>query len=187
MPKYCATTIAHLSTLAILAILAVLTACVTAPRATSPTVPESLAVPANQALARVFHANGVQIYECKASHDDPSRMEWAFKAPEAELRDPAGNIVGRHYAGPTWETRDGSKVVAEVTARYNAPDPGAIPWLLLSATSTAGRGVFDRTKSVQRLNTSGGKAPASGCDQTQMGKEARVPYQADYFFYVSKP
>jgi hypothetical protein len=59
--------------------------------------------------------------------------------------------------------------------------------LLLRAKSSSGRGIFGRTVSVQRLNTSGGKAPASGCDQTQIGKEARVPYSADYYFYDPAP
>jgi len=176
-----ATAIAHLATLTILA------GCQATPMHPLPAVPERLAVPAGQTLSQMLKASGVQIYECKPSHDDPMRMEWAFRAPEAELRDPAGKLVGRHYAGPTWEARDGSKVVGEVSARYDGPDPNAIPWLLLKAASTTGRGVFSQTTSVQRLNTSGGKAPTSGCDRAQVGKEARVSYTAEYFFYVSKP
>jgi len=173
--------------IACLASLTMLAGCQAAQVRPQPAVPERLAVPRNQKLSRMLRASGVQIYECKPSHDDPMRMEWTFRAPEAELRDSAGKLVGRHYAGPTWEARDGSKVVGEVTARYDSPDPNAIPWLLLSAASTTGRGVFSQTSSVQRLNTSGGKAPTSGCDQTQVGKEARVSYTAEYFFYVSKP
>src|ERR1022692_3263827 len=176
-----ATAIAHLATLTILA------GCQAAQTRPLPAVPERLAVPAGQTLSQMLKASGGQIYECKPSHDDPMRMEWALRAPEAELRDPAGELVGRHYAGPTWEAHDGSKVVGEVSARYDSPDPNAIPWLLLKAASTTGRGVFSQTTSVQRLNTSGGKAPTSGCDQTQNGKEARVSYTAEYFFYHSKP
>jgi hypothetical protein len=37
--------------------------------------------------------------------------------------------------------------------------------------------------SIQRLNTSGGVAPASGCDADHLGAVANVPYTADYFFY----
>ncbi|HTG02321.1 MAG TPA: DUF3455 domain-containing protein, partial [Nitrospirota bacterium] len=131
---------------------------------------------------------GVQIYTCEAVKDNPTRYEWIFKAPDAELFDNAGNKIGRHYAGPTWEALDGSRVIGEVRAKDNGPDPDAIPWLLLSAKSTSGSGAFSRTQSVQRLYTVGGKAPAEGCNgQEQAGKEARVAYKAKYYFYVSKP
>jgi hypothetical protein len=108
-------------------------------------VPERLAVPANQRLARMFHVNGVQIYDCKQIMTIPRRIEWVFRAPEAELRDSRGHLIGRHYAGPTWEALDGSKIVGEVVARSDSPDPTAIPWLLLRAKSSSGRGIFGRT------------------------------------------
>jgi hypothetical protein len=154
---------------------------------TMPDVPESLKVPATQVLSLETQAVGVQIYECKASKDDPTRFEWVFKAPEAELFDSAGKKIGRHYAGPTWESNDGSKVVGEVRARDNGPDPKSIPWLLLSAKSTSGSGVFSRTLSIQRLNTTGGKEPVDDCSQAQVGKQARVTYKAKYYFYSAKP
>ena len=154
---------------------------------TIPEVPEALQVPATQVLSLETQASGVQIYECKVSKDDPARFEWVFKAPEAELFDSAGKKVSRHYAGPTWEANDGSKVVGEVRARDDGPDPKAIPWLLLSAKSISGSGVFSQTQSIQRLHTIGGKAPTEGCNQAQAGKEARVPYQAEYYFYTPKP
>ncbi len=169
-----------------LATLAMLGGCETA-RLTPPAgVPASLAVPANQTLSRMFRVHGVQIYDCKARREDPTRIEWTFRAPEAELRDSHGQLIGRHYAGPTWEALDGSKILGEVAARSDGPDPTAIPWLLVRAKSATGSGLFGRTLSVQRLNTAGGKAPSGGCDSTQIGKEARVPYTADYFFYVAK-
>jgi len=152
-----------------------------------PEVPEALKVPANQALSLETQGAGVQIYECKAANDDPLRFEWVFKAPEAELFDNSGKKIGRHYAGPTWESIDGSKVVGEVKAKNNGPDPNAIPWLLLSAKANSGSGVFSKTKSIQRLFTFGGKAPAEGCSQAQVGKEARITYKAKYYFYIAKP
>lgn len=161
--------------------------CATCNAASAPDIPEALTVPANQQLSLEAHATGVQIYECKASKDDPTKFEWVLKAPEAELLDSGGKKIGKHYAGPTWESNDGSKVIGEVKARDNGPDANAIPWLLLSAKSTAGDGVFSHTQSVQRVHTIGGKAPAQGCDQAQAGKETRVPYQATYNFYTSKP
>ncbi len=153
---------------------------------TAPAVPDALKAPKTQELSLELQAAGVQIYECKASKDQPARFEWVFKAPEADLLDSAGKKVGRHYAGPTWESDDGSKVVGEVKAKDSGPDPDAIPWLLLAAKSTSGNGVFAKTQSIQRVNTSGGKAPAEGCDESQLGKEARVPYKATYRFYSGK-
>jgi hypothetical protein len=150
-------------------------------------VPENLRVPATETLAVSVQARGVQIYECGVSKADPARFEWIFKAPEAELFDKTGKRIGKHYAGPTWEADDGSKVAAAAKERADGPDVNAIPWLLLSATSAEGNGIFGKTRSVQRLDTSGGKAPADGCDQAQLGKIARVNYRATYNFYVAKP
>src|SRR5512139_1736872 len=154
---------------------------------TIPSVPENLRTPATEVLSLEAKATGVQIYECDASKDEPTRYEWIFKAPEADLFDSAGNKIAKHYAGPTWEANDGSKVVGEVKARDNGPDPTAIPWLLLSAKSTSGTGIFSKTQGIQRTHTSGGKAPEEGCNQAQVGKETRVPYKAKYYFYIAKP
>jgi hypothetical protein len=150
-------------------------------------LPDNLRVPAAQRLAVSVQARGVQIYECGVSKGDPARFEWIFKAPEAELFDKAGKRIGKHYAGPTWEADDGSKAVAAAKERYDGPDVNAIPWLLLNVTSAEGNGNFGKTQSVQRLKTAGGKAPADGCDQAQLGKVARVNYRAVYDFYVAGP
>jgi len=149
-------------------------------------IPTNLMVPATQRLALAAHASGVQIYDCKASKDDPARFEWVFRAPEADLFDESGQKIGRHYAGPTWESHDGSKVVGETRARDDGPDANAIPWLLLAAKSTSGDGILAHTVSVQRVDTVGGKAPSGGCGQVQAARarEARVPYSATYNFFV---
>jgi Protein of unknown function (DUF3455) len=168
---------------AIASLVAMLTGCVTL-TGTVPVVPDSLKAPPTQKLALETRASGVQIYECRASKDNPARFEWVFIAPEAELFDSTGKKIGKHYAGPTWESNDGSKVVGEVKARDDGPDANAIPWLLLSAKSTSGTGQLSRTASIQRVQTVGGKSPAEACSQAQAGKEARVPYEARYYFYV---
>jgi hypothetical protein len=164
-----------------------LSGCASADTGMAPVVPENLKAPATQTLAVVAQARGAQIYECNASKTDPARFEWVFKAPEAELFDNAGKKIGKHYAGPTWESDDGSKVAGAVKASDDGPDVNAIPWLLLSAKSAEGSGIFGKTQSVQRVNTAGGKAPADGCEQAQLGKVARVAYRATYNFYVAKP
>jgi hypothetical protein len=166
---------------------ALLAGCATPDAGTVPTVPDNLRVPATQTLSLEARATGVQIYDCKAGKDDPAHFDWVFRAPEAELFDAAGKKIGKHYAGPTWESNDGSKAVGEVKARDDGPDVNAIPWLLLSAKSTSGVGILGKTVSVQRLKTVGGKAPVGGCSPAQAGKEARVPYNATYYFYVARP
>lgn len=155
--------------------------------ATPPEVPDQLKPPADQVLAVELKGVGVQIYVCAARKDDVSKLEWTLKAPEAELIDAAGKKVGKHYGGPTWEADDGSKVVGELKARDDGPDPNAIPWLLLAAKSTSGTGLLGRTTSVQRVRTVGGKARADGCAQAaDAGRELRVPYQAAYYFYTAQ-
>ena len=76
-----------------------------------------------------------------------------------------------------------------VAARVDGvPVAGTIPWLLLKVTShAAGPGGGDRlggTTFIQRINTTGGVAPAaSTCDATTAGQVAEVPYTADYVFW----
>jgi Protein of unknown function (DUF3455) len=162
----------------------VLTSAASVPLAA--TVPDSLKVSDDEVLSLQSKATGVQIYVCSARKDDPSRYEWSFSAPEAELYDLSGKRIGKHYAGPAWETADGSKVVGELKARDDGPDANAIPWLLLTAKSNSGAGILARTTSIQRIDTTGGKAPLGGCDAKQAGKEARVPYTATYNFFSPK-
>jgi Protein of unknown function (DUF3455) len=150
-------------------------------------VPDGLRPPAGEVLALAAHGSGVQIYECKAAKEGTEQFSWTLKAPEAELKDVSGKPLGKHYAGPTWEAADGSKVVGEVVAKRDAPDASAIPWLLLRAKSTSGNGIFAVIKSIQRVQTIGGAPPAHGCDSSQSGKESRVPYSAVYRFYKTPP
>jgi hypothetical protein len=153
--------------------------------ATAPPAPASLRVPSSQALIAQLHATGLQIYQCQATKSDTSRFDWALKQPEATLATKGGRSAGKHYAGPTWEANDGSKVIGEVVARSDSPKPDSIPWLLLRAKATSGSGLFTGVQYVQRLNTVGGIAPA-GCRQDQAGQELRASYTADYLFYGVK-
>jgi len=164
-------------------LFALIAGCAAPGMGTVPAVPDNLRVPAAQKLALEADASGVQIYDCKPSANDPARFEWTLRAPEAELFDLTGKRIGKHYAGPTWESFDGSKVVGEVKARSDSPDSNAIPWLLLGAKSASGNGVLGQTVSVQRIQTVGGKAPAQACSP---GNEVRVPYTAKYYFYEAK-
>jgi hypothetical protein len=139
--------------------------------------PAKLALPQGASLLGKYAAKGVQIYVCRVKG---TARQWDFKAPEAELVDAQGRAFARHYAGPTWEAPDGSKAVGKVLASEPAPNPSAIPWLLLSAQSSAS-GVFAGVRFVQRVNTSGGVGPTGACPKA--GTEQRVAYMADYLFY----
>lgn len=164
-----------------IALCAAIAGCAVAPPAPGP-----LRVPADQSLIKQLHGTGVQIYECQAAKNDPSKFDWAFKAPEAGLATKGGRKVGKHYAGPTWEANDGSRVVGEVIGNSPSPKPNSIPWLLLKAKATAGNGLFTHVQFIQRLNTVGGSVPAVGCRSEQAGQQLRVAYTADYVFYGAR-
>jgi Protein of unknown function (DUF3455) len=164
------------------AILAV-NACATAPVTTAPEVPVALRPPPAEALFLAAHASGVQIYACALKSGQPPTYEWTFKGPEAVLVDGSGHSLGKHYAGPTWESVDGSTVVGKVKSQDPGPRANAIPWLLLTAKATTGSGTFSATTSIQRLKTVGGVAPAEPCSAANAAQVARVPYTATYYFY----
>ena len=151
-----------------------------------PEVPAALAVPDGNVAFLKGAATGTQIYVCQAKMDMPDVYEWALKAPDAVLVDDKGATVATHYAGPTWESPDGSKVVGMLRERADSPDPDAIPWLLLEMKSTEGSGVFSQVTFIHRVNTAGGEAPDSGCDMAAESMESAVPYTADYYFYKAR-
>lgn len=148
-----------------------------------PPAPDALKVPPGHALKVSVKASGFQIYECGADKTNPAAFVWNFSAPQADLFDAQGKKLGKHYAGPTWEGEDGSKIVGQVKASDKGTDAGAISWLLLEAKANSGDGIFSHISHVQRLATSGGKAPAEGCDATTKGAISKVPYTAQYYFY----
>lgn len=145
----------------------------------TPTVPAALAVPVGNKLAFHLDAIGTQNYRCDAV---PAGFAWVFVAPEAKLLNGGGRVVGKHYAGPTWEAKDGSTVVGTKLAAV-VSDPTSIPWLLLAAASHTGNGRMSEITFIQRLDTAGGLAPAVGCDATSVGSETKIDYTATYFFY----
>jgi uncharacterized protein DUF3455 len=146
-------------------------------------IPVQLQVPASEKLVIEVHAKGDQIYTCKT---DAAQSAWTLKAPDAQLFDKNGKLFGKHFAGPSWQANDGSKVTGKAAANVPSPDANSIPWLLVTVVGHEGNGALERVTTIQRINTKGGKAPASGCDTTHAGEELRVPYTADYRFYAPK-
>ena len=149
----------------------------------APAIPDSLKVPPGHTLKFSARAQGYQIYQCGQDKADPKLYSWNFTGPQADLFDTKGDKVLSHYAGPTWEARDGSKIVGTVKANEKSPDPDAISWLLLEAKPTGTAGTMNDVKYVQRLQTSGGKAPADGCKAETVGALKNVAYMAQYYFY----
>jgi uncharacterized protein DUF3455 len=164
--------------------LALLAAGCATTQLSSVAVPDKLNPGANESLAMIVPAVGVQIYECRARKDAAGGYEWAFVAPEADLYDAHGAKIGHHYAGPHWESADGSRIVGTVKEGAAAPAAGAIPWLLLTAKSDGQQGSWSAVTSVQRVNTAGGLAPGTGCSEATAGTRARVNYTADYYFFT---
>ncbi len=159
------------------------------------TIPPALAVPAGATLAVQYHGSGVQIYTCTPSGGaggaagsgaDAGAISysWVLKGPDAKLYDASGAQVGTHTIGPAWNSSDGSIVNGTKVEQVNSTAAGAIPWLLLRASSTSGTGVFSNVTYVQRLNTNGGAAPATGCSASTSEMDTSVSYTADYYFYT---
>ena len=146
-------------------------------------------------------ATGFQIYVCRPGAD--GKPVWTLKAPDAELFDEQGKPIGRHFGGPTWQLNDGSQVTGKMAAKAHAPDPTAIPWLLVTVTGHSGSGKLSGVTSIQRVNTVAGLAPESLAPESlapeslarsaaectaQSGEiEFKSGYSADYYFYAQEP
>ena len=167
---------------------------------TPPVVPASLQVPAGNVAFLLGRGVGTQNYECQPA-DSLGRVAWTLFTPEATLFTDDGTQLTTHFFSPnpvegnvvvraTWQdSRDTSAVWARAVASVADPTgSGAIPWVKLETAGTeagpTGGDTLTATTFVQRVHTTGGAAPASGCDRpTDVGRKAFVPYTADYFFY----
>src|SRR6266536_4541460 len=159
-----------------LAIIAV----VTPASAASAQGPPALAAPGESAVI-TLHAEGAQVYECKAGND--GKLAWAFREPIATLL-LDGKTVGRHYAGPNWDHMDGSGVTARAAGNSPGKTASDIPWLKLEVTARRGSGVLAGVTTVQRINTQGG-VYAGACDKA--GNFHSAPYAAEYVFLRKGP
>ena len=150
--------------------------------ANGPELPEqcgSIAAPEGNTLAFHAYAKGVQIYKWNLL-----TQTWDPVAPRASLfaEENYFGEIGSHYAGPTWESKSGSKVEARrVQGTGCTPDPTAVAWLLLSKFRTEGAGIFSKVTFIQRVNTTGGLPPATpGAFDGELNES---PYTSEYYFY----
>lgn len=171
-----------------------------------PKVPNDLEVPTGNIAFLRAHAEGTQNYLCMAS---ATGLGWRFIGPQATLflRYPwingevrqqvathylSPNLVEEGTARPTWQSSfDTSAVWAKANATSSDPSfvaAGAIPWLLLEVTGSrrlpTGGNTLSHTTYLQRIDTTGGVAPSTGCTEAaDIGTTAFVPYTAGYVFY----
>lgn len=178
-----------------------------------PPVPGNIAVPEGNVPFLVGHAFGTQNYICLPAGKG---VAYALFTPEATLLGDDQEQVTTHFFSPnpfetnanpavtasgairaTWQhSRDGSSIWAQVKPGNASTDPafvapGAVAWLLLTKVGVdagaAGGDILTKTTFVQRLNTSGGVAPSTGCNsQHDIGHQAFMPYTADYFFFTAR-
>ena len=135
----------------------------------------SVAAVAGRIVLQV-HAVGAQIYECRT--DSAGGLVWMFREPIASLFN-EGKTVGHHFAGPSWELADGSRIVGMVAAKAAGATDVDIPWLKLTVSDQQGEGMLRPVTTVPRINTVGG-VKAGSC--TTVGAMVGEPYAADYVF-----
>ena len=151
------------------------------PRVDNAMLPDSIRVPAGHVQSLYTTGVGEITYECREKKTG-SGHEWAFLAPVATLSNAKGQVVGKYFAGPTWQANDGSQVTGKQLA-VSPATAGNIPLQLVQANPATGEGAMKGVSFIQRLKTVGGVAPALPCGAEQAGQKQVVPYRADYAFY----
>jgi hypothetical protein len=140
--------------------------------------------PAGARVVLKAKGDGVQVYTCTAAQ---AGLKWVFQAPDARLLDDSGKTIGKHFAGPTWQLDDGSQAQGQLIASRPAPEADSVAWLLLEAKAGTATGTLADVQFIQRTETHGGVAPASGCASPgDAGKIVRIPYTAAYRFFAEK-
>jgi hypothetical protein len=179
---------------------------------TPPPVPENLEVEDGNVVFLVGHGVGTQNYVCAPSATSVTGFAFSLFTPQATLFDDAGEQLITHFFSPnndplvkppeagtirvTWEdSRDTSRIWAFLLEQSTDEDfvrRDSVAWLKLKTSGVdvgpTGGDRLTKTTFVQRLNTVGGLAPASGCSTFEdLGRRVFVPYFADYFFYKKSP
>jgi hypothetical protein len=180
-------------------------------RITTPSAPDQIQVESGNRVRFVGHGVGTQNYMCLPAangvafklftpeatlfnNDGTQQLTTHFFSPN--LNPDAG--TGADELNASRVTRESSRdtssvwgqVIASATLATDPAfvDPNAIAWLLVEIVgrqqgSTGGERLTDTTF-VQRLHTVGGLAPSTGCaSAADIGRQAFMPYTADYVFY----
>jgi Protein of unknown function (DUF3455) len=167
-----------------------------------PHVPKDIEVDAGYRPFLAGHAIGTQNYICSVT---PTGLKWVFIGPQATLFSAffqQQTLTHFHSKNPfqadaiqaTWQSsRDSSAVWAKKFTGSTDPafvSPDAIEWLKLEVTGTiegpTGGDKLVETKFIQRVNTVGGKEPATPCTDALLNTRQLVNYEADYYFYTKE-
>ena len=128
----------------------------------------------------MLSADGVHIYQCKQV-DASGRWGWVFTAPDATLFE--GSRTAATLKTPNlWESLSDRSSVSGVVRATQPAGAANLPWAVLNAQPLGASGMFAGVTSIQRVNTTGGVAPADGCGPASAGAESRVAFRADYYF-----
>jgi hypothetical protein len=148
------------------------------------TIPVSVAVPEGSIRVATYYAEGFQRYKAQEVAGLPGVYQWVFVAPQANLYQHNGKLVGTHAAGPHWTLFTGDSIFAQhfVPARTApAADAASIDWLLLKPKAgTTPTGIFTDVAFIQRIATEGGKAPT--LPPLSITDSVNVAYKAVYRF-----
>lgn len=158
--------------------LALPAAAAVAPPVTAPTLSAS----ALEEPAFMLSADGAQVFECRLRGAGPNPYAWTFVAPDATLYE-GSRSVARMTTPSLWESLSDRSSVTAVARGSQEGGAGNLPWLVLRAAPLSDTGLFAGVTTIQRVNTSGGVAPATPCTAENAGSEARVAFTADYYFY----
>jgi hypothetical protein len=138
--------------------------------------------------------------------DGGEQLTSHFFSPNPSEENTSAALVAVGPIRATWrDSKDSSTVWAKVRPRDptipgdlgdSSSDPafvkkGAVAWLKLTVVGTQegpdGGDSLTRTTFIQRVNTTGGVAPATGCASfSDVGNQAFIPYSADYIFYTNE-
>ena len=141
------------------------------------TLPAALAAPNGTVVASLIGV-GAQIYQCSRQQGS-DRDKWALVAPTATLFE-TSKIVGRHFAGPTWEFSDLTAVRGKVVTSAQVGSAADIPWLKLAIVEPAQGGPVAGATTILRIDTKGGAIANIDCRDA--GALHAEPYQATYVF-----
>jgi uncharacterized protein DUF3455 len=147
-----------------------------------PGIAVAIRASADEEPAFMLSANGVHVYQCKQTPNDPNAYAWYFIAPDATLYE-GSRTIGTHKTVNLWESTSDRSSVSGVVRSTQTAGADNLPWALYRAQPLAASGMFAGVTSIQRVNTTGGAAPTGGCDAANAGAESRVAFTADYYFY----
>lgn len=185
-----------------------------AQKLSSPTTPAEITPPSGSSVYLMGSATGTQGYVCLPTSTGASWTVMAsrpeatlfvkifgqevqiithFLSPDTNPNQYAPNPLP--FGSPTWQSSFDSSVVWAKALKsipagsdQSCSHAGAVPCLLLQSVGSlqgpSGGGLMTKVSYIQRLNTTGGVAPAEGfATSSDVGKQKLVPYTADYYFF----